>query len=829
MTMTPERWQRVKTLFDSALELPVDARAGWLAAEVPQDSGMQIEVQRLLEAHAVEPDRFESAPAVSLRELIRPADAPASRAGSMAGPYRLTSEIGRGGMGMVFEAYRDDDQYQKRVAVKTLFPGHDSELILRRFRHERQILARLEHPNIAALFDGGITQERQPYFAMELVEGRPITEYCDALGLDVPGRLRLFRQVASAVRYAHQSLVVHRDLKPGNILVTADGTAKLLDFGIAKVLDRDAETDDGLTAAEGGSPLTAAYASPEQVNSKPVTTATDIFSLGVVLYQLLAGRHPFNHDRPGVEEVRRRVRELEPVPPSGVQGSCLKRLSRGQQAELDSIVMMALRKEEARRYSSVELFSEDIQRYLDGRAVLARPDSPSYRFGKFLRRNRAAATGAAVAILVLGAGVLATLWQARVARQERDRARSAAAKAEGVNRFLQNTLGAADPSWYTGGTRPGPETTIGQIVESAGARAEAELAGTPEVLADVLRTVGRANQALRRGAVAVQQLERARELHLQALGPANPEVGLDEMELGMAELALGNMVRAESWMRAGLGTFRAAGDTTSDGYGRVIANLGLVLSSAGRPAEAEPLFRAGYEHRRRLDSLSPANAILLGNLALVLSQQGKLEEAEPVYRAALAEFAKHDREYFEKGYTLGNLAVDFILRGRPDDALPLVQDQIAHFTRLLGPGHPVAGYGWVNRARALHAKGQEGDAAEAARKAEQIFLAALPAEHPDLARTESILGQILAAQGNLREGERRLRHALAIRRDKLAAGSPHTADVEVALGRLLARTGRTAEAESLLTSGFRTYRSKLAPGDPRVGEVRRLLDSLPPG
>ena len=824
--MTPERWQQVKSLFDSALELPADARAGWLAAEVPQDSGMRVEVQRLLEAHAAEPDRFESGPAIPLSELIPPPDTESSRKGSMAGPYRFIREIGRGGMGMVFEAYRDDDQYQKRVAVKTLFPGHDSELILRRFRHERQILARLEHPNIAALFDGGITEERQPYFAMELVEGRPITEYCDALVLDVPGRLALFRQVASAVRYAHQNLVVHRDLKPGNILVTADGTAKLLDFGIAKVLDREAGEDDGLTAAEGGSPLTAAYASPEQVNSKPVTTGTDIFSLGVVLYQVLAGRHPFNHDRPGVDEVRRRIRELEPVAPSGVPGSCLRRLSRGQQAELDGIVLMALRKEATRRYSSVELFREDIQRYLDGRPVIARPDSRSYRVGKFLRRNRAATTGAVVAFLLLGAGVLATLWQARVARQERDRAQSAAAKAEGVNRFLQNTLGAADPSWYTGGTRPGPETTIGQIVESAGTRAEAELAATPEVLADVLRTVGRANQALRRGTVAVQQLERARELHLAALGPAHPDVGLDENELGMAELALGNMQRAEEWLRRGLATFRAAGDTTSDGFGRTVSNLGLVLSSVGRPAEAEPLFRAGYEHRKRLDSLSPANAILLGNLGLVLSQQGKLEAAEPVYRAALAEYSRYPREYFEKGYTLGNLAVDFILRGRPDDALPLAHEQIAHFTRLLGPAHAVVGYGWVNLARVLHAKGRETEAAEAARKAEEIFLASLPAEHPDLARTESILGQIVAAQGNTREGERRLRHALAIRRARLAEGSPHTADVEVALGTLLARTGRVAEAESLLTRGYHTYQSILAPTDPRVRGTRKLLDAL---
>ena len=826
MTMTPERWQRVKSLFDAVLELPANARTGWLEAELPQDAGLRDEVQRLLEAHSAEPDRFESGPLVSLSALIPGPDAEASRVGSMAGPYRLLREIGRGGMGVVFEAYRDDDQYRKRVAVKTLFHGHDSDLILRRFRHERQILARLEHPHIAALYDGGVTALGQPYFAMELVEGRPITEYCDAQDLDVPSRLRLFRQVASAVRYAHQALVVHRDLKPGNILVTGDGTVKLLDFGIAKVLDLDAGENDSLTAADGGSPLTAAYASPEQVSAQPITTATDVFSLGVVLYQLLAGRHPFNHDRPGTEEVRRRIREVDPVPPGSVPGSRLTRLSRVEQGDLDSMVLMALRKEAARRYSSVELFSEDVLRYLDGRPVIARPDTRTYRLGKLLRRNLAATIGASAALLMLTAGVIATLWQARIAREERDRARSAAAKAEAVNQFLQNTLVAADPSWYSTIDRPGPETTIGDVVAAAGSRAEAELAGSPDVLADVLHTVGRANQALRKSEIAVEQLKRARELHLTAVGPGHRDVALDEHEIGMAELALGNLGSAEGWMRLGLASFRAAGDTTSDQYGRTLADLGLVLSSKGQPAEAEPLFRASAEHRKQLDSLSPANAILLGNLGLVLSQQGKLEEAEPVYRAALHAYTRYPREHFEKGYTLGNLAVDLVLRGRPDDALPLVREQIAHFTRLLGPDHPVVGYGWVNLARALHAKGEATTAAEAAWKAERIFLAALPAEHPDLARTESILGQILASQGKVREGERRLRHAVAIRRAKLAPGSPHIADVEVALGALLARTGRSAEAESLLASGYRTYRSKLAPTDPRLRETRRLLDTL---
>jgi serine/threonine-protein kinase len=828
MEMNAERWQRVKALFDASLDQPVEARSTWLVKTVPDDVSLRAEVESLIAAHESDLDRFESGPPAALVDGVI-ADEPLP-AGSMAGPYRLTREIGRGGMGVVFEAHRDDDQYRKRVAVKTLFRGSGSDLILRRFRQERQILARLENPHIARLLDGGVTTDGQPYFAMELVDGVPITAHVEVKKLPVRDRLQLFIQVCGAVQYAHQNLVVHRDLKPGNILVATDGAVKLLDFGIAKLLGHtDEEPDENLTDVQGASPKTTAYASPEQIANEPLTTSTDVFSLGVVLYEMLSGRHPFNYDRPGLDEVRRRIRDVTPVAPSQVPGNSLGSLPRTLKSDLDSITLMALRKEPLRRYSSVVLLSEDIRRFLDGQPVLARPDSGLYRMNRLVRRNRAAVAGAVVALVVLVAGVAATLWQARVATQERDNARRAAAKAEGVSRFLQHTLGAADPSWYSTTTaRPGAETTIGQILEAAGPRAEAELAESPDVLADVLRTVGRANQALRRGPISVQQIERARTLHASQLGPVHREVAIDEHEIGMAQLALGNFPKAEEWMRRSVATFRSARDTASDDYGRTLSDLGLVLSTLGRPADAEPWFRASAEHRWRFDSLSPANAILLGNLGLVLSQQGKLTEAEPVYRAALEAYKKHSREYYETGYTLGNLAVDLLLRGRMDEALPLVRQQIDVVTRTLGPRHVVVAYGWVNLARVQHARGEYDSAMVAAREAERIFTAAsLPPDHPDFARTELIMGQILAAQGKLVEGERRLRHAVDIRSAKLAPHSPHTADAQLALGRLLSRTGRQAEAKVLATRAYETYRSRLAEQDPRLGLTKRLLDSLP--
>jgi serine/threonine-protein kinase len=823
MSMTPERWRVVKALFDQALEQPSAAREQWVSSATAGDPGLRREVESLLDALRDERDRFEPSATISLEELAGGADPALPGVGDRIGPYRLIRQVGQGGMGVVFEAYRDDDHYQKRVAIKTISRGMDSALILRRFRYERQILARLEHRNIAGLLDGGVADSGQPYFALEYVEGHPIDLYCEAKRLDVRERLQLFRQVCGAVQYAHTNLVIHRDLKPSNILVTADGTVKLLDFGIAKLLREDDGSDgEGLTQP-GVVPLTTAYASPEQVKGEAVTTATDVFSLGLVLYKVLSGRHPFAHDVPSGEETRRRIREVMPPPPSAVAGD--RRLQRILRGELDSIVLMAIRKEQGRRYGSVEQLGEDLLRYLAGLPVAAQPDSAGYRLRKFVRRNRTAVAAGLVAALALLAGLGATLWQARIARQQRDRARMEGVRAERMNQFLQGTLGAADPSWYSAADRPGPKATIDTFLDAAGRRAESELVGEPEVLADVLRTLGKANQTRRRLDLARPQLERARELHLRLRGPGSTDVAEDEHQLGMLFIGSGDYSASERWLRLALERYAAAGDSLSDGYGRTLGDLGLVLLSSGRPAEAEQYMRASAKHRWRYDSASVANAVLLGNLGLIMSLQGKLDSAEPLYRGALAGFDRfRPREFFEKGFTIGNLAVDYLNRGRPADALPLAREQIAYFTRLLGSGHPNVGYGWVNLARALHATGEDAAALDAAQQAEVIFRkTGFAPTHPDVARTDLITGQILASMGRRQEAERRLRSALAIRRTRLAPSSDKISDVEAALGALRLQAGAYAEADSLLSAAFRGLRRFSAGGDVRA---QRVIGSL---
>ena len=369
------------------------------------------------------------------------------------GPYRLIREIGHGGMGTVYLGVRDDDAFQKRVAIKVLKRGMDTDSIVRRFRHERQILASLEHPFIASLLDGGSTPDGRPYFAMEYVDGQPIVDYCDTNRLDTPARLALFRHVCAAVQYAHQNLVIHRDIKPANVLVMADGTPKLLDFGIAKLLNPELGGQTLAPTAPGLQLMTPEYASPEQVRGEAVTTASDVYSLGVLLYELLAGRLPYRLTSREQADIVRIVCESEPVrpstaitqidrdaageaPPTGEpayeSGQTAKRhrrmtvdvdrLRRQLAGDLDNIVLKALSKEPQRRYASVDQFSEDVRRHLAGLPVMARKDTWGYRTTKFVRRNRAIVGAGVITFAVLVAGVIATTWQARVARAERARA-----------------------------------------------------------------------------------------------------------------------------------------------------------------------------------------------------------------------------------------------------------------------------------------------------------------------------------------------------------------------------------------------------------------------
>jgi serine/threonine-protein kinase len=515
------RWREVDRLFEGALDLPEQDRSPFLDRGCGADRSLRAEVERLLVADVGQGGEFLERPLIELLELD------GEREGeTRLGPYRLLEALQSGGMGTVYAATRDDDQYNRRVAIKVLRAGLADGEAAHRFRFERQILARLEHPHIARLYDGGETSDGRPYLVMELIEGQQLDVYCDRNRLTLEARLGLFRKVCGAVQHAHQSLLVHRDLKPSNILVGADGEPKLLDFGIAKQLEPSASARADDLTRTGVRVMTPSYASPEQVRGEAITTASDVYSLGVLLYELVSGTGPYPIAGLPLHEIEdaicerppeRPSRAFDPGAPNGeeiahARGLAPRALRRRLQGDLDNIVLMALRKEPHRRYPSAASLAEDVQRHLRDLPVAARPDTVTYRLRKLARRRRETLAAAAL-LLLLATGFGAHLrTQSRRQEAERDKAESALS-------FLVETFTAANP-YENGGEHP----TAQDLLDRGAARAATELANQPRVQAALLDAFGRVNAGLARPALARAQLERALELRRKSYGPGSTEV-----------------------------------------------------------------------------------------------------------------------------------------------------------------------------------------------------------------------------------------------------------------------------------------------------------------
>lgn len=489
-------WEKLAELYDQVSVMPEKERSTFLSENCP-DEGMRKELLTLLRVDESSEKYFEE----MASDLISPAydelsDLPPET--GQAGSYRILKKIGRGGMGSVYLAERSDDVYKREVAVKILRRGMDSEDILARFHRERQILAQFSHPNITHLIDGGLTEDGRPYFVMEYVEGVPITEYCDAHRLSIRDRLGLFTQVCEALQYAHQNLVIHRDLKPGNILVTNEGQVKLLDFGIAKLVD---ETDEPILTRTGFRLLTPEYASPEQIRGKQVNTSSDIYQLGMVLYKLLCGELPFTFSGNSMLEAERIILGEEPEKPGRkitsfdedqLKGICENRsttkkaLVNELTGDPETIILKALSKESEMRYSSAEQLNRDILNYLKDLPISARPESRTYRWGKFVRRNKLGVALGTLSALLFFAGVGGILWQSNQTRIEAERALLESERATAVKEFLTNMITAANP-YISEGDVP----SIFDILEQGSVMVDSELADRPVLAAEMHGVIGR--------------------------------------------------------------------------------------------------------------------------------------------------------------------------------------------------------------------------------------------------------------------------------------------------------------------------------------------------
>jgi eukaryotic-like serine/threonine-protein kinase len=758
-------WSRIKALFNELIGSAPDIRARRLAEIESADAGVSAELRSLLAAH-VRAGAFLERP---LEIASIPVDAEGVLVGRRLGPYRVVEALGAGGMGSVFLARRADGAYEAEVAIKLANPAlAASEEAVRRFHSERRALAVLDHPAIARLLDGGTTTEGWPYLVMEYVPGRPIDAHCEAAALGLRPRLELFLEVCGAVEHAHRRLLVHRDLKPDNILVTPDGRVKLLDFGIAKLVDPAcAPAAVSVTGAGRGAPMSVRFAAPEQFRGDPVTTATDVYALGQLLHRLVSGGEAYRFPGGLASDVERVVTEVAPDPPSAAvrgpwAGLPPDRLRSRLRGDLDTIVLRAMAKEPERRYASAAALAEDVRRHLDGRPVAARPDTLAYRAGRLVARNRVTSAAATVAVLALVAGLAATVKsgavaraQAAVAAAEREQARVEASRVQRMNQFLTSMLALPDPNWYSAGAGSPPDMTITELLGRAGERIDVELRDHPALAAELHHTVGNTYRAR----------------------------GLFE--------------EARHHFAAALALRRVVYDETHREVARGYYFLGAAEYWLGRFDEAERLMRRAIAIERALPEVSPYRPHLLNDLAGTLIERGEFREAEALSADALHHLERiHGPTNLQTAFGLAVLARIRLQRGDAAGARPLLERAIAIAAEVAPDAADHNFFGGL--AQVAVAEGDLAAAEELVRQAVGRASEALGADHPDVGGHLGALGSIVRDQGRLAEAEAVLRRALDNLRPRTIPSDRRIVHALVALGGTLAAGGRPDEAERYL-------------------------------
>nr|WP_257644080.1 serine/threonine-protein kinase [Luteimonas salinisoli] len=780
-------------------------------------------------------------------------------------------ELGRGGMGTVYLAERASGGFQQRGALKLIRPGVDSAEFLLRFAQERQILASLEHPGIARLLDGGRDEHGLPWLAMEYVEGRPLDRYCDALRLDLDARLALFADIGRAVAYAHRHLIVHRDLKPSNIVVTDAGAVKLLDFGIAKVLSGSGGADEPLTRTAARI-FTPEYATPEQVTGAPATTATDVYQLGLLLYELLTGQRAQQRADDSLAALERSVCQYAPPRPSlrvadADTAACAARrttpaaLRRALRGDLDNIVGKALRKAPERRYATASALVDDIERWRQGRPVLARPESFGYRTGKFVRRHPFGVAGAAAALLLLLAYSVTVTLQAETIARERDRARAEATRAHQVQALVLRLFEGADPE-----ASGGAQLSARELLDRGWESIEAELGDHPQVQAELLGTVGEAyrqlglydraeplfDRALEQAATVASDdprllaraLRNRGRLHTDrgdypqadmllrdalarfqaAAAPPHPDIADTLDDLGHAAFRGGDHAAALALYRDALAMRRQLFGEAHVDVAQSLDGMGVVLRHQGDYAGAEPLLREALDLRRRLlPATHPRLAGSLSNLALARSNLGDYDSAAALYHEALAlAIQVHGDSHPQVARVLNNQARLLHTRGDFDGALALLRRALEVRRRAFGERHPAVAQNLNDLGLALTQAGDL-DAAE------PYYLQALEAyepDHPWRSATVYNLGWLAELRGDFVAAERHYREALA--RQRIDYGEEHErvgTDLS-RLGLVLHRQGRLDEAEPHLRQALEIYRKRLPAGHQRLALALLPLGEL---
>lgn len=863
MTAT-ERWARTEHLFGQAIELPPEARASFIEANAIDAD----ERQELLDLLAADADHAGSCPisqAIGRAADHSALDRKRGLLGKVVGQYRIVSILGSGGSGTVYLGERADKQYAAQVAIKVIDETAPTAFGLR-FRAERQILASLNHPNIARLLDAGETEAHQPFLVMEYVQGETLERYCDRNQLSVRARLELFMQVCAAVQYAHQNLIVHRDLKPANILVTGDGTPKLLDFGIAKLLDASDLTRTSELTRMNDRILTPEYASPEQILGRSVTTASDVYSLGVVLYQLLTGLRPYILSSASASqlELERTICATDPLRPSAAvraarsapasedqpsidvlaasRSVTAHRLERSLAGDIDAIVMRSMRKEPQHRYNSAEQFLADIRRWLVSEPVQARHGNWLYYSSRFICRNRwPVAASTTIAVLIVG-GMISMSIQRAATQAALELATEQKQTAEAVSRYIRDIFAAANPF-----LNDGHQATARELLDEA-SRTIATLNAPAAVKAELYETMGIAYRRLGEPQTAVTQLVNALQLS-QGLHPKGSQKTASILvELAVAEREKGLTDESEQHLREGQQMLSMLGPTDARSRARYLAELGKLHTLRSQPDEALASFTSALElirsiqgpHDIELDletgsilsdvanihtwrdeypqaeaaareavqifrvapPLHPDRVKADFILAEILFLKGQLTEAASLYESALAAQRKIFKSNPRISDTLVSLAQLRIAQGDAAGAEKLVREALDIHQQWQSTDYTRIGFLQTMLGTVLLTQSRLPEAEQELRRAYELVVANLPADHQYVASTEHYLGEALSAQGKLTEAESFL---IAAKNRWKRTGAPpwRSARSASALGEVLHREGRDREAEEELVASYR--------------------------
>lgn len=822
--MNSDRLNKLRELFDEASNLGADERELYLNQKCVNDSELKKEIISLFDSLGNTKDFLEEPLTVVEQNKSGFID---PYIGKQIGNYIIDGEAGVGGMGLVYSGKRNDKEFEHKVAIKILKHGITSEYLLKRFQIERQTLANLQHKNIARLLDGGRTTDGLPYLVMEFIDGTPITEFCNRENLSIQARLKIFRKVCEAVQYAHQNLVIHRDLKPGNILVTKDGVPKLLDFGIAKLIDEDlVDVTEGLTGT-GVWHLTPEYASPEQIKGEKITTASDVYSLGVLLYQILTGLQPYKitNSLPAAiskiiteEKIQKPSEKVKDKSETHIELTLLlsDKISNQLKGDLDNIVSKAMHKDPSRRYVSVEQFSEDIRRHLSGLPVIAQKDTKAYRISKFIKRHKVGFITSVGFCIILIASLISITWQANIAAGERDKAKNEAQKVETVNNFLLEMLSSVDP------TEVGRDVRVYDILKRASGNVGSDFKSHPEIEALIRKTIGKTLVNLSEYDEAKSHLKKSLELNNKVFGKNSYQSAESLHELALYYHWIGELSLSDSLYRESIKIFRMNSASPPRAIASTLNDFGTLMHDQSHYKESLKYLYEAYDILVKNFGLNDRGvASTANNIAMSLEAIGDLDGALEYFNKSLEFYFKnYGLERPEVSTIYNNLAYIYISKNDFVTAENYFKKSLELKIKTLGEKHSLVGLAFMNLGAIQYTSKNTEESEKNLLNADKILRSVLSENHIWRALSGFWYSKILIEKAEYDRAEKLLLKSLFVYKNNYEGEHPNIVSAYAELGVIKFYQKKYSEAEKLLVDGYEKI--KVIKGEKNFNTIRFL-------